>query len=139
MRSGEAVSERPLARWLFIIAVAMQGVSGVGGGIGLVADPSGAALGMPLEWLDGSPFSSYLVPGAFLLLALGVVPLAVAYGLWRGGRWSWYGALAVGVMLVAWIVVEIAIVGYQPQPPLQLIYGVLGCVILLLVFTPANS
>lgn len=65
------------------------------------------------------------------------VPLVVAYGLWRAQRWSWYGTLVVSVMLVTWIIVEIVIIGYQPQPPLQLIYGVLGCVILLLAFSPS--
>jgi hypothetical protein len=66
-----------------LVPLLFQGVSGVVGGIGLVIDPSGASLGLPLAWIEDSPFRTYLVPGFILLTALGVVPLIVAYGLWR--------------------------------------------------------
>jgi hypothetical protein len=44
---------------------------GVGGGFGLVIDPSSEPLGIPLAWLDGSPFADYLVPGIVSLTVLG--------------------------------------------------------------------
>jgi membrane protein implicated in regulation of membrane protease activity len=39
----------------------------------------------------------------------------------------------VGVALVIWIGVEILMIGYQAQPPLQLIYGTVGVVMLILL------
>lgn len=117
---------------LLLLAVLAQGISGVAGGYGLVADPSGAAVGLPLEWLEGTPFSDYLVPGAILFSVLGVFPLIVAWGLWRRRRWAWYGALMVGAALAVWIIVEIMMIGYKPEPPLQAIYGGLGVAILCL-------
>jgi len=40
-------------------------------------------------------------------------------------------------MLVIWIAVEILVIGYHPVPPLQLIYGLLGFIIIALLLIPA--
>mgnify|MGYP006295956677 CR=1 FL=1 len=126
-------SSRPVSVYLLLVALIFQGVSGLTGGVGLVADPSGAALGIPVEWLGGSPFDDYLIPGVILFVVLGVFPLVAAFGLWQRRRWSRRAALLGGIALTIWIGVEILIIGYQPTPPLQLIYGLLGVIILGLV------
>lgn len=128
---------RPLTVNLLIAAILIQGLSGVAGGIGLVFDPSGESLGIPSSWLAGSPFADYLIPGVILFVVLGIVPLADLYGLWARRYWGWLGALLIGFALLIWIGVEILIIGYQPQPPLQLIYGVLGVVIIILALLPS--
>lgn len=127
----------PLTVYLLIAAIVFQGASGLAGGYGLTADPSGASLGIPLNWLEGSPFDDYAIPGIILFVVLGVLPLLVAYGLWRRTMWGWYGAALVGIALIIWIGVEILVIGYQPQPPLQLIYGTLGMTILILTRLPS--
>jgi len=43
------------------------------------------------------------------------------------------GSLLVSVALIIWIGVEIWMVGYHTEPPLQLIYGLLGLILLVLV------
>jgi len=43
----------------------------------------------------------------------------------------------VGVALLIWIGVEIAMIGYQSQPPLQLIYGLVGFFILIFTLLPS--
>jgi len=121
-----------LRRKILIGVMAFQGLSGLVGGFGLMADPSGASLQIPLEWLEGSPFTDYLIPGIVLFLILGVIPLGVVVGLRKRMRWSRHAAIAVGVALCIWIAVEIAVIGYQADPPLQLIYGIVGIAILLL-------
>jgi hypothetical protein len=112
--------------------VLLQGISGLVGGYALLADPSGGLIGLPLAWLEGTPFSDYFVPGIVLFSVLGMCPLVVAWGLWRGYSWAWYGSLLVGTGLAIWILVEIAMIGYQPAPPLQAFYGLLSLVILSL-------
>jgi hypothetical protein len=116
-----------------------QGLSGLGGGLGLVMDPTGATIGLPLESLKGSPFPDFLVPGLVLLTLLGVGPLLVALGLLRGRTWAWPASLGVGAMLLVWLAVQILVVGYQPEPPLQLIYGMVGMVILALASFPVGA
>lgn len=120
------------AYYLLIGLVAFQALSGIFGGFALVWDPSGALLRMPLSLLDGSPFEDYLFPGLILLLVLGFLPLLVVYGLWLRRGWSWTGALLVSLALLVWIGVEIAMVGYHGEPPLQLVYGITGLAMLLL-------
>jgi hypothetical protein len=113
-----------------LAAVLLQGLTGAGGGIALVADPSGTLLGMPLSSLAGSPFADYFLPGLVLLVVLGIFPLLVSWGLWKRQPWAWYGGAVVGIGLIIWIFVQVAIIGYGDDPPLQAIYGVLGMMIL---------
>lgn len=109
-----------------------QGMSGLFGGGALVLDPTGSTLQMPLSLLDGSPFDTYLIPGLILLLVLGVFPLIVLYGLWKKKTWSLSAAFLVSIALIIWIGVEIVMVGYHSEPPLQLIYGLTGIALLIL-------
>lgn len=128
---------RPVSIWLLEAAILLQGISGVGGGLGLVLDPSGDSLKIPLEWLEGSPFNSYLIPGVILFVVLGIYPLFTLYGVRRRLGWAWLASVSVGAGLLIWIAVEILVIGYQPNPPLQLIYGILG--VLILAFALISS
>lgn len=114
-----------------------QGLSGLGGGFGLMVDPTGTSMQMPLEWLEGSPFSTYFLPGLILFTVLGIGPLVVAFGVTGPRPWAWFGSLLVGVAVLIWLGVEIATVGFQAWPPLQLIYALEGVGILLLAQVPS--
>lgn len=83
-------------------------------------DPTGKLIQLPLEWLKGSPFSDYLIPGMILITILGVFPLYVIYALLKKQRFAWFGSLIVAIALIIWICVEILIIGYYQKPPLQL-------------------
>ena len=57
------------------IAVGLQVVVGLAAipiGLQLMADPEGAPLGLPQNWIDATPFGSWLVPGLFLLAMNGI-------------------------------------------------------------------
>jgi hypothetical protein len=124
------MSARMNARRVALVATLIfQGLSGLAGGFGLLRSPSGEGLGLPASWLEGSPFNDYLIPGIVLFLALGLAPLVVAWGTWMRRSWSQLAALAVGAALVVWIAVQILIIGYQPDPPLQAVYGGVGVAI----------
>ncbi len=124
---------KPVALYIILALILFQGLSGIIGGIGLILDPSGKSLQIPLEWLENSPFSNYLIPGLILFFVLGIFPLFVFRGLLKKWKNIWLGALSIAIMLIIWILVEILIISYQAEPPLQLIYGSVG--ILLLIFT----
>ena len=121
--------------YLLIIFVLLEGISGLYGGIALIIDPSGGQIGLPSNWLEGSPFKNYLIPGIILLTVLGVFPLITTMGLINGTRKALISSRLIGYALVIWIAVEILIIGYQPDPPLQLIYGIEGIIILLLGYS----
>ena len=128
---------RPAALHLLVLLLLIQGVSGLAGGLALSLDPTGEAIGLPLIWLRGSPFPDYRLPGLFLLAVLGAVPLWVAARVWRRRAWAWPAALMVGLVLLAWLVVEIRVVGLQDDPPLQAIYGLVGAGIVILCLAPS--
>lgn len=89
---------------------------------------------MPVSYLDGSPFSDYLLPGSILLVVLGVLPLAVLAGLWLRPRPAWYCAFAVGCGLIIWILVEVLII---PLSALQAFFGVVGVLIAVVTLLPS--
>ncbi len=78
-----------------------------GGYYGLSGAP-----GVDPAWLAGTPFSSYFVPSLFLFTVIGG-GMAVATAAWilksRVAPWL---SLAMGVTLMSWIVVQVAMIGY---------------------------
>ena len=104
----------------------LQAVGAIGGGLALMLGPRGELLPLPLSLLDGSPFATYFWPGAVLFAALGLGPLAVAVLAARRHRWAPLLTLGVGVVLLVWLAVEVSIIGYSNDPPLQPFYIALG-------------
>jgi hypothetical protein len=119
-------SRRPAGVWILLALLVVQGLGGLGGGLALTLKPDGSIMQMPLSYLDGSPFSDFLIPGLILLLVLGVLPLVAAVGVWRRRKWGWFAAFIVGCALMIWILVEITIV---PFIWLQPTFGVIGVLI----------
>jgi hypothetical protein len=71
-------------------------VNAVYGGIGLIRD----RMGMPDEWLERTPFTSWLWPGVFLLLVI-AVPMAVAAVMEIArSRWAYTTSLAAALAQV---------------------------------------
>ncbi|MGM0576961.1 MAG: hypothetical protein ACQEXJ_14650 [Myxococcota bacterium] len=100
-----------LARAALGFLQVIVGLSGLVGGWGLLSDPTGAALDMPLSLLDGTPFGDYLVPGVVLFTVIGVGN-TLAVVLWRRRpRVSITLGAALGVFLVCWIVAQVAWIG----------------------------
>jgi len=95
-----------LARALGILQVFI-GLGAVGGGLALVLEPSGAKLGIPLEELRISPFSTYLIPGAVLFLVNGIGSLSGAAASFTRYRHAGEVAMALGAFLMAWIAVQV--------------------------------
>lgn len=128
---------RPVAVSILMILIGFQGLSGLIGGVGFMADPSGESLGISVDWLSGSFFDDYAIPGIILFTILGLFPLMIAGGLWKQRTWCWAGSVIVGLSLMIWITVEIFIIGYHPKPPLQLIYGLTGVSIFFITLMPS--
>ncbi len=83
------------------------GVGAVAGGLGLALDPSGESLGMPLELLEETPFATFLVPGIVLFAVNGLGSLTGAIASFVRHRYAGHAAIALGVFLIAWILVQV--------------------------------
>lgn len=121
---------RPIALWLYVVGAAVLGTSALVGGAMLVLDPSGRSLSIPLSYLEGNPFTDYLVPGAILFVVFGVGSVVVLYGIARWRDWVWFGAVGLGGAQVVWIVVELFVIG--ELQPLHVVYGGLGAALVFL-------
>lgn len=126
---------RPLALRLYLAGAVALGVSALAGGVGLVSDPTGSRLGLPLAWLEGSPFVDYLVPGLVLFGVFGVGSFVVVYAVVRRLRWAWVAAVGLGLTHLVWILVELAII--QSFHPLHVVYGGLAIVLVALALRPS--
>lgn len=111
---------RPAALWPLLAVMAYLSVGGFAGGIPLLRDPTGTLAGAKLSWLEKTPVDDFVLPGIFLVAVYGVGVLVLTAGLiWRsspgplhrldvatGRHWAWWGTIAVGSVLVIWILYE---------------------------------
>ena len=121
-RPVDALS-RPRALWPLLTSMAFLSIGGFVGGSSFVADRTGAGIGASLTWLDHTPVPDFLLPGLFLLVVFAIGTLLMMVGLawrfsprlvrpvdrWIGFRWSWAGTIAIGSVLVVWILYEFTI------------------------------
>ena len=116
-----------LSRVGLLVTTIVIGLTALAGGAALVlgsVEPSLATvLSPPREYLNGSPFDSYLVPGIILGLVLGGVHLAVFALIVRRNRWWVLGGAVAAFDTLIWIFVQMVII---PFSFLQAAYFVLG-------------
>lgn len=107
------------SRWAVVAIAGFVGAGALFGGYGLLADAE--SLGVKDEWLDGTPFPDYRLPGLVLLVVIGGGMLATALLALRRSRFAAPAALAMGLALVVWGAVETITIGYQGRAQLVLL------------------
>ena len=122
---------------VLLLIVALTGLGALPAGIGLLAEPSGAGLGMSPGMLARGPFHDFAIPGLFLLLVLGLGAAIPVWGLWRRRRWGARAAAAYGAVLLAWITAQALIIGIVS--PLQPVYGTIGLLIVAFALAAARE
>jgi hypothetical protein len=105
---------------------AFIGLGALGGGFMLVRDPSGSALGLPMSFLEASPFPDFLIPGMFLLAVNGVGSMIGAGLSFTRRRYAQEIAIVLGAILVVWIVIQVVIISSFNW--LHVLYFILGVV-----------
>ncbi len=120
---------RSLVNGLGVLQVFI-GLGAVAGGLGLALEPGGESLGIPLELLADSPFATYLVPGIVLFTVNGLGSLVGAVASFTRYRCAGETAMALGVFLVAWILVQVYwMAGFHWLHALYLVLGLLELVL----------
>lgn len=112
-----------MTRWTLGLVLALLALNAFGGGYYGLA----GAEGVPVEWLEGSPFHSYTVPSLFLFVVVGgssLVAAVAVFARWRHGSTL---ALATAAIVLAWLAVQLAIIGYVSW--MQPTTAVAACVI----------
>jgi hypothetical protein len=96
------------------------------------------AEGVPKEWLEGSPFDDYFIPSLILFGVVGGSFLAAAIAVFAKLRIARTGAFAAGAIVLGWLAVETAMIGYVSwMQPATTIGGLL--VLLFAWLLPRNG
>ena len=99
---------------------AVVGLNAVGG---MVYALKGAEA-VPREWLEGTPFDDYRIPGLYLGTIVGGTCMAAAVAAARDDRRAHAAALASSAAMLSWIAAQVALIGYRS--PLQPAIGAAG-------------
>ena len=106
------------------------GITAVLGGFGLVSDPSGTKMNLPLELLKNSPFINYLIPGLILLIVIGVGNVLAGIVTFFRTRYTANLAIFFGVFLILYIAIEVWFIGLLNfSQPLYLILGIIELIL----------
>jgi len=94
-------------RTFALILLFILGISALFGSWGLISDPSGKSIQIPIKVLDGTPFNDFLIPGILLLFANGFLSLTVAILTIKKIRhYPWFIILQ-GCVLLGWLTAEL--------------------------------
>lgn len=101
-------------------------VGALAGSIPALIDPTGSSQGVSLALLEGTPFDDFFVPALALFLLVGLWPWMGALGTLLGRPWARSAHVVTGLLLVGWIVAQVAYIGAQTWlQPFFLLYGLL--------------
>ena len=108
------------------------GLTAIGGGIALAAGLEGERY--PVEWLTGTPFSSYLIPGLILSVAVGGSAAAAAVLIVTTPEVGAWVSVLAGVILTGQIAGEIRLLT-QPVTWIEVVYFGAGLAMVALGLT----
>lgn len=112
-------------RLVLLLLLFFNSFTALWGGYRLIVQPDGGALGMPLRFLEATPFRDYLIPGLILFVCNGVFSLVIAF--WVLFKWRYDAWLTIfqGGILCIWLTVQILLIR-DFSPPLHVTYYVVG-------------
>lgn len=121
---------KKILRILLIGLVAFLALTTIAGGIGLIT----GAIATPIEYLAGSPFSDFTIPGLSLSILVGGAATLATILLLRRHPFALFASVAAGVGIIIFEIVEVMVIGSPPgiARNLQVFYFVLGVLILVL-------
>ena len=114
----------PLTVWgrILLVLFFFIGLGAVAGSIGVMKE----IMPFPEVWLVGTPFHSYFYPGLILCLVVGGSQFAAAFILlWRSSVAKMASFIA-GLVLTAWMVGELRLIGFQA--PIQVCFVAMALV-----------
>lgn len=115
------------------LALAISGfiaLTATGGGVAILTGVDT----FPMEWLSGTPFTSYVIPALILAIAVGESSLLAAIALLRRAQRAPLVTLIAGILVAGYVSVEAIILNQEPPGPTaaEVVYFVLGLLLFVL-------
>jgi hypothetical protein len=113
--------------WPLIFFLLLLALGGFYGGIAMLTDPTGTSLQVA-DVLPLLPVPDYILPGIFLFVVMGLIPLVLTYALiarpnwpwvdslfqWSKYYWAWIATLTLVAIIAIWLAVESMLIGFFP-------------------------
>lgn len=106
--SVKSGTKQNLIRNLLGVLLAFVALNAFGGGYYALS----GAEGVPREWLAGTPFRSYFIPGLVLFFGVGGCFLWAAIAVFARSRKARTAAIFSVAFVLVWLAVQVAIIGY---------------------------
>lgn len=118
-----------------LIVQALVALSAAAGGVALALGEQAGSLGIipPLDWLEGTPFDSYLLPGLMLLIVVGGTHSLAFVLLLRRTTWALAASAVAGCGMMIWVVVQMVFIPYSFLQAVYFGTGLLEIVLVLLL------
>ena len=101
-------------------------ISAIPAAISLLADPSGAGVGLPQSLLVDTPFNNFTIPAIILLVVIGLGNVLGAYHSFSKNSLGGVVGMLLGFILMIWIGVQVYFIGYSFS--LQTLFLIVGIV-----------
>lgn len=117
------MNSQPIVRYTLGALLAFAALNAFGGGYYALS----GAPGVPAQWLNGSPFQSYFIPGLILFFIVGGAFLVAAIAVFVRLRIERKATFVAVVIVFIWLAVQITIIGYVSwmQPVTALVSAVI--------------
>lgn len=141
---------RPAALYFLTVCLLFLIAGGWVGGLNFIFDPSGKSMQMQ-DSLPNLLVPDYLLPGIFLLVMYGVLPVPLLVALWtRPGpradwqqtltrrfheHWAWLLVLGLGLVLLGWLALEVVLL--RSMAPIQWIMVIFNFLFLAVIMLPS--
>lgn len=117
-----------LIRYSLGLLLSFAALNAFGGGYYGMA----GAEGVPVEWLEGSPFRNYFIPGLILFVIVGGSFLFAAIAVFAKLSIARRAAVSSVIIVFMWLSVQLSIIGYVSW--MQPVTAITGVMILVLSF-----
>jgi|JI7StandDraft_1071085.scaffolds.fasta_scaffold03471_10 hypothetical protein len=128
--SANSPDLRSYLKYVALLLLLLNGIGAFVGGVPMIAYPDGSANGIPLRYLEHSPFSDYLIPGIVLVVCNGVLSLLVFVALVLNVRHHSWWVMGQGIILVGWI--QIQMIMLREVNFLHMAFGSIGIALIFL-------
>ena len=121
---------RRVIRSIIGVLLSIIALNAFGGGIyGMMG-----AEGIPVAWLEGSPFPSYFIPSLILFLVVGGITLAAAVAVFTHSHFAHRFVTTAVAVIFLWLAVQVSIIGYASW--MQPAVAITAFIILVLALMP---
>lgn len=128
--SANSPELRKFLKYVTLLLLILNGIGALVGGIPMIAYPDGSANGIPLSYLEHSPFTNYFIPGLVLVTCNGVLSLLVFLALVLNARHHSWFVLGQGTILLGWIMIQMIML--REVNFLQISFGSFGVALMIL-------